>query len=180
MSKLLSSVSARVARIALPGMLTLACIAPASAAGFADRFRSFVLGAEAQAGARQPGLDSSSQACLQCHDGSRAAHVSVRTAGSPMPIRGSQTLNHPVGMIYDLSAARSPQDYQPRNTLPSRVRLVDGQVSCVSCHETRTDFTLAAAGDQLPQLASSSSCTATKQLTMGRRDRDLCLSCHNK
>ena len=181
MNRLLSSLSAHVAaRIALLGILTLSCVAPASAAGFGEHFRSFVLGTEAQASARQPGLDSSSQGCLQCHDGSRAAHVTARTAGSPLPIRGSQTLNHPVGMVYDQSAAKRPQDYQPRNALPPQIRLVDGQVGCVSCHETRNDLTLAAAGDTLPRLASTSTCTATKELTMGRRDRDLCLACHIK
>lgn len=181
MNTLLSSVSARfAAHVALLGLLTLSCIAPATAAGFGERFRSFVLGTEAQASTRHPGLDSGSQACLQCHDGARAAHITARTAGSPLPIRGSQTLDHPVGMVYDWSVAKDPQGYKPRAALHPNVRLVDGQVGCVTCHETRTDLTLAAASDQHLQLASNSACTATKQLTMGRRDHDLCLACHIK
>jgi len=171
---------ARMARTVLLVLLPLLSFEPAFAAGVGEAFRSFIVGAGSQTAIRAPGLDASSQACLSCHDGSRASHVTIRSAGSPLQIRGSQTLNHPVGMVYDQSATRRPQDYRPRASLPPNIRLVNGQVSCVSCHATRNDLTLASAGDELPTLASTSTCTATRQLTTGRRDRDLCLACHNK
>jgi hypothetical protein len=152
----------------------------ANAGGLADRFRDFILGDEAQAKSALPGLDASARACLQCHDGSHAPPVAGRAAGSPLQIRGSQTLNHPIGMVYDQSVMRDPQGYKSRAALHPNIRFVDGQVSCVSCHQTRTDLTLAAASDVKPQLTNASTCTATKELTVGRRDRDLCLACHNK
>jgi mono/diheme cytochrome c family protein len=152
----------------------------AQAAGFGERFRDFIVGAEAPAARRAPGLDHGARSCLACHDGARATHIAVRAAGSPLEIRGSKTLNHPVGMPYDRSVMKDPQGYKPRAALPPAIRLVDGQVSCVSCHQTRTDLTLAATADARVELANPSVCTATKELTMGRRDRDLCLACHNK
>lgn len=153
----------------------------ASAGGLADRFRDFILGDEAQAKSALPGLDASARACLQCHDGSHAPPVAGRAAGSPLQIRGSQTLNHSIGMVYDQSVMRDPQGYKSRAALHPNIRFVDGQVSCVSCHQTRTDLTLAAAGDANPQLTNASTCTATRELaTGGRRDRDLCMACHNK
>ena len=156
---------------------------PAVAASLAEHFQAFVLGAQAQARpleARDLRLDAIAQGCLQCHDGARASHVSVRAAGTPMPVRGSRTLNHPVGMVYDQSVSKDPQGYQSRAALPPNIRLVDGQVSCISCHQTRTDLTVAAAGDMQLELTNASTCTATGELTMGRRDRDLCMACHNK
>jgi len=152
----------------------------ANADGLADRFRDFVVGNAAQANSRASGLDTSARACLQCHDGSRATHVSARSAGGPLEVRGSQTLNHPIGMVYDQSAMKDPQGYKSRTALHPNVRLVDGQVSCVSCHQTRTDLTVAAAGDVQLELTNASTCTATKELTVGRRDRELCMACHNK
>jgi len=153
----------------------------ASAAGLGDRFRDFIVGNEAQAksGASRP--DTSARACLQCHDGSRATHVTARSAGGPLEVRGSQTLNHPIGMVYDQTVMKDPQGYKSRAALHPNIRLVEGQVSCISCHQTRTDLTVAAAGDVQLELTNTSTCTATKELaTGGRRDRDLCLACHNK
>ena len=160
--------------------LSISATPSAQAASFAEHFRDFIVGAEAQTHSRAPGLDTSAQGCLQCHDGSRAAHVTVRASGSPLQIRGSQTLNHPVGMVYERAVMKDPQGYKSRAALHPNVRLVEGQVSCVSCHQTRTDLTLAAAADMPIELASPSTCTATKELTVGRRDRDLCMACHNK
>lgn len=167
-------------RLTLLCLLVLASAERASAAGFAERFRSFVLGVEAQAGSRPPGLDPSARGCLQCHDGSRAAHVTVRAGGSPMPIRGAQTLNHPVGMMYDRSVAKDPHGYKARAMLHPNIRLVEGQVTCVSCHQTRSNLAVAASATAHPDTRGTETCTATQQLTMGRHDRDLCLACHIK
>jgi hypothetical protein len=75
---------------------------------------------------------------------------------------------------------KDPQGYRSRAALHPNIRLVEGQVSCISCHQTRTDRTVAAAGDVHLELTNTSTCTATKELTVGRRDRDLCMVCHNK
>lgn len=152
----------------------------AHAGGIGDSFRNFVLGNEVQAKSGASGLDTSARACLQCHDGSRATHVTARSAGGPLEIRGSQTLNHPIGMVYDQTVMKDPQGYKSRAALHPNIRLVEGQVSCISCHQTRTDRTVAAAGDVHLELTNTSTCTATKQLAVGRGDRDLCMACHNK
>ncbi len=156
---------------------------PAMATSLAEHFQAFVLGAEAQARpleARDLRLDAIAQGCLQCHDGSRASHVSVRNTGTPMPIRGFQTLNHPVGMVYDQSLSKDPNGYRPRAALHANIRLIDGQVTCVSCHQIKTGAapapTLHAQLDQNRDTA----CTATRELTVGQRDKDLCLACHIK
>ena len=152
----------------------------AMATSLAEHFQAFILGAQAQARpleARDLRLDAIAQGCLQCHDGSRASHVSVRTAGTPMPVRGSRTLNHPVGMAYDQSVSKDPHGYRPRAALHPDIRLVDGQVSCISCHQIKAGAQHASA--HLDR-GRDTACTATTELAVGQRDKDLCLACHIK
>lgn len=156
---------------------------PALAASLAEHFQTFVLGAQAQARpleARDLRLDTIAQGCLQCHDGSRASHVSVRNAGTPMPVRGSQTLNHPVGMAYDQSVSKNPHGYRPRAALHPDIRLVDGQVTCISCHQIKTGAAPMPAMQAYLDQRQDTSCTASKELAVGQRDKDLCLACHIK
>lgn len=156
---------------------------PAPAASLAEHFQAFVLGAQAQARpleARDLRLDTIAQGCLQCHDGSRASHVSVRSAGTPMPIRGFQTLNHPLGMSYDRSVSKAPHSYRPRSALHQNVQLVDGQVTCISCHQLKAGAVPAPIREARLEPGKDTSCSATKELTMGRHDKDLCLACHIK
>jgi hypothetical protein len=156
---------------------------PAPAASLAEHFQAFVLGAQAQARpleARDPRLDAIAQGCLQCHDGSRASHVSVRSAGTPMPIRGSQTLNHPVGMTYDQSVSKNPHSYRPRAALHPDIRLVDGQVTCISCHQLKTGAAPPPIMEARLEPGKDTPCSATRELTTGRHDKDLCLACHIK
>jgi hypothetical protein len=164
-------------------ILVFAGSTPAVAASLAEQFQAFVLGAEAQARpleTRDLQLDAIAQGCLQCHDGARASHVSVRPAGSPMPIRGAQTLNHPVGMVYDQSVSKDPRSYRTRTALHPNIRLVDGQVTCISCHQLKPGT------DAVPGLQARlepgqfTNCTASKELTMGPHDKELCLACHIK
>lgn len=163
--------------------LVFAGSTPALASSFAEQFQAFVLGAEAQARpleARDLKLDAIAQGCLQCHDGSRASHVTARGAGAPMQSRGFQTMNHPVGMTYDRSVSKDPNGFRPRSALHPNVRLVEGQVSCVSCHQIKSSAATAATMEAHLDISQASSCTATKELTMGRHDKDLCLACHIK
>lgn len=168
--------------LAIP-FLVFGCVLPAAATNLAEHFRAFVLGAEAQAHTRvasDPGLDAIAQGCLQCHDGSRASHVFVRGAGTPMPTYGSQTLNHPVGMTYDQSVSKDPHGYRPRAALHTNIQLVNGQVTCVSCHQVKTSAASVPAMQARLDLGRDTTCTATRELTMGKRNKDLCLACHIK
>ncbi|HJW80977.1 MAG TPA: hypothetical protein VJ396_01940 [Acidiferrobacterales bacterium] len=164
-------------------ILVFAGSTPAPAASLAEHFQAFVLGAQAQARpleARDLRLDAIAQGCLQCHDGSRASHVSVRSAGTPMPIRGYQTLNHPMGMSYDRSVSKDPHGYRPRSALHPNVQLVDGQVTCISCHQLRSNAASPPILEARLEPGKDTSCSATRELTMGRHDKDLCLACHIK
>jgi hypothetical protein len=146
------------------------------AGGFADAFRNFILGSEAQArvALSSHDLDHAAAECMGCHQG----HIQLRTAGSPLVIRGSQTLNHPVGMRYADSVRHDPQGYRTVASLNSNIQLVDGKVTCLSCHEkkaTPADTLIEARLD-----TAASRCTASGAYTVGTRDKELCLSCHIK
>jgi hypothetical protein len=158
-------------------MLLFGYVMPATA-DLGDQFRAFILGTETQT--RDQPIDTVAQGCLQCHDGSRAAHITARRSGSPLQIRGSQTLNHPVGMVYDDAVRKDPQGYRARAALQPKIQLVNGQVTCVSCHQLRTGLLTATNTQAIPAAVPTNSCTATKELTTGHGDRALCLACHIK
>ncbi len=80
-------------------------------------------------------LDAVSNNCLTCHDGvsaREAGHQSLRSGGGYL---GDPGRNHPVGIPY----VRRETDHRGSplrhvTLLPEEVRLPDGRVSCVSCH----------------------------------------------
>lgn len=73
-------------------------------------------------------LDKYSAECLSCHDGtiSKAPHVEVKEGLWQHAIG----LSHPVGVDYP-----SSEEFQDAGSLPKEVRLFDGRVGCLSCHE---------------------------------------------
>ncbi len=154
----------------------------ANAGRFADAFRKFVLGPEAEAYSYNPEdvhLDSIANECIDCHDGIAASHITVKGAGRPLQVRGMQTVNHPVGMNYDDSLLRGKTRLRHRIILDRKIRLVDGKVTCISCHKLKDDpqgeFVRVAGA-----LRRSTGCTASTELVTGPRQTDLCLSCHIK
>jgi hypothetical protein len=92
-------------------------------------------------------------------------------------------VDHPVGMQYASYAHSDPAVYVPPEQLDKRIILENGEVTCLSCHETKTQeqveqdylievsHTNAAIGDQQV-------CSATDRLTTGTNRTTLCLSCH--
>jgi len=139
-------------------------------------FRNFILGEENKVSTDTGMLDPVSTSCLGCHDGARAKYVGIETqdtiAGS-----GFGRRNHPVGLLYDTAVARDPGGLNPRATLHPAIKLVDGRLSCVSCHQQKTEPVRVAAN---APLAGADLCTATKELILGPGDRRLCLACHVK
>ena len=169
-------------------MLNLLTAQTAFAESFSDKFKSWLLGSEANAATLEdsdPGMDRIARGCSQCHDGGRAAHIAVKNADAPLQFSSlGVQVNHPVGMDYDVYAARKMRSYKQRLSLDSNITLVDGKVTCISCHrikETEVSDALIEARrqDNGSVQSISNSCSASNELTVGPRQSDLCLACHN-
>lgn len=108
--------------------------------------------------ASRPSLDSESQICLQCHDGTTAPDTVAHAEGRTLTEPGS---DHPVGVAYDASRARErglEASLVNEGKLSSRIRLFDGTVGCGSCHSVYS---------------------GTKDLlVMSNFKSGLCLACH--
>ena len=158
-----------------------------SAKGFADRFREFVLESDPQAiNDTVPLPDSAavtSQQCMACHDGSGGKVIALKHAESAMRYSGNHNVDHPVGMDYASYAYRYPVEYVAPERLDRRIVLEQGQVTCLSCHETKTpeqiqqDY-LIQVNHSATDFAVQGNCTATNRLTTGTQQTTLCLSCH--
>ena len=169
-------------------LLNLATAQAVFAGSIGDRFRNWLLGSEVQASTLEdyhPELDRIAQGCVQCHDGARARHITVKEADAPLQFSSSGVqVNHPVGMNYDYYSTSRAGNYRPRASLDSNIILVDGEVTCVSCHrlketEESDDFIEARWDENRSVRAGIESCSASKELTMGPRKTDLCLACHS-
>jgi hypothetical protein len=155
---------------------------------FGDKFRSWLLGSTAQAATLNGYLsepDGIAQGCMRCHDGSRAGHITVKDANAPMQFSSSGLqVNHPVGMNYDEFATTKAGNYTPRFSLDSNIILVDGKVTCVSCHrlketEESDNFFEARWDENRSAREGTENCSSTRDLTVGPRETDLCLACHS-
>ena len=169
-------------------LLNLITVQAVFAGSLGDRFRNWLLGSEAQAATLTdtwPELDKIAQGCVQCHDGARATHITIKDAETPpqLAISGAQ-VNHPVGMYYDDYATAMTGRYTPRFSLDPNIVLVNGKVTCISCHrlkETATSDSVAELrwDEVQPVPIDAEYCSASEQLTVGPRETDLCLACHS-
>jgi hypothetical protein len=169
--------------VAAAACLSILLLVNAATAGsFSEKLRRFILGPDAETYAlatHDIRLDEVAERCVHCHDGIQATHIAVKGAEAPMQIRGSQSINHPVGMPYDRYAQKDPKGYRPRNALQSSIQLVDGKVTCISCHTLKKE-------EGAGQVAShnartgAGSCLASGVLTAGPKQGDLCRCCHIK
>lgn len=72
-------------------------------------------------------LDQYSIQCLECHGDKGEVSVDANQ------IMRHGSVNHPIGRSY--AAAERYGGYKPAAMLPKNIRLPNGMVSCVSCHE---------------------------------------------
>ena len=152
----------------------------ATAGSFAEAFKVFVLGSDANVNNTDNLLANStrSQKCMQCHDGSSAKAIVLKNADSPSQMNGHRNVNHPVGLNYSHYANEMPASYVSLENLDARIQLENGNVTCVSCHESRDNderqvqqsFTFAGIQDQ--------ACESTGKLTVESGRIGLCMSCH--
>lgn len=101
-------------------------------------------------------LDEYSVECLSCHDG-------VISKMTPIQVKGGDFkhgigLSHPVGVEYPVMGGYN--EFNPRNTLPEEVKLFNGTVGCLSCHDPYSK--------KKPLLVMDNTRSA------------LCLTCHRK
>jgi len=112
----------------------------------------------------EAGPDRMTENCLYCHDGSITSKVST----------------HPVGIYYEDYVRRHPQDYRSVDYRgPGGIPLVNGKVSCISCHRLKQDPAPSTTSHSM-FVAEQDICPASKQLNSGVGERGLCVACHIK
>jgi predicted CXXCH cytochrome family protein len=117
--------------------------------------------AEARSSASDAGwLDAESRRCLSCHDGINAGESTNPTASS-MRTFSDLRRNHPVGVTYGgQRAGPGGTPLRSAHRLPARVRLPEGKVSCVSCHDLYE--------------------TGPHRLSVSMEESQLCRTCHDQ
>ncbi len=106
-------------------------------------------------------LDESSAACLTCHDGSLARDEGTFSLSAGIWTHDSYSSrnSHPIGVRYR-DARGGRRAYRDISALPDVVRLPDGKVECVSCHNPYS--------------------SNDKLLVIDNHGSRLCLTCHLK
>lgn len=79
-------------------------------------------------------VDYASRQCLGCHDGVNAPDALNTTGASAPDGLGDRGRNHPIGVRYVGGSRGRDGHLRPESLLPVTVRLPNGKVSCVSCH----------------------------------------------
>jgi len=102
-------------------------------------------------------LDSFSVECLSCHDGVISKMETVKIKGGDF--KHGIGLSHPVGVEYPQDGGRK-NDYVPISALPKELKLFDGKIGCLTCHNPYGN--------------------KNNHLVMENRRSALCLACHNK
>lgn len=101
-------------------------------------------------------LDRSSRDCLACHDGTISANTD--TGGAAWEHAGGIGLSHPIGIPYEDPFRKGRTRYRPVSSLPKAIRLINGRIECITCH------------DHYSRLKG--------MLVMDNTGSRLCLSCH--
>ena len=84
-------------------------------------------------------VDSETLRCMQCHDGVSAVDVEITLPGTNTGVTSLHTGKHPIGMFYGDYVRATPLEYRRHDVTNSDISLVDGKVSCVSCHTSKQE-----------------------------------------
>lgn len=141
-----------------------------------DIFRGLVPSSEAHATTQRSQLSTTSLSyqCISCHDGSVGQKIMLKSADTPLKFTGHINTDHPVGMRYSEYAQREPRSYVNPTRLDNRIRLENGEVTCISCHQTNVNQVTTVTG----QIPVDIDCMATGALTVTSKRTGLCMSCH--
>ncbi len=117
-----------------------------------------------------------SEKCMICHDGSIGISIDVnRNISFSNVNQFSNSKDHPIGMKYDSVYFQKPDEYVNPVSLTKSIQLVDGKVSCISCHQTLTAQSSPINYMQTVYTQCSVD-TKTNNIDM----KYLCLACHLK
>ena len=121
--------------------------------------------------AEEPGeaaftIDSKSQSCLSCHDGSTTEatqHISpgstAERIGNPSTLGKQTAVDHPFGVLYDEARLITSSLKLRPTPLPGTVKLYEGKVECASCHDPHD-------------------CSIKPFLRISNDKSGLCMACH--
>jgi len=122
----------------------------------------------ASAMGKSPSLDKESQECISCH-------ASSTSPGDPTQICHEAGCDHKIGADY-AEAASLDKSLAPIASLPPELKLVDGRMSCVTCHVpySKDDHeALSARRAMMPEIPDP-------MLSVDNTGSALCLYCHLK
>ena len=78
------------------------------------------------------------RSCMGCHDGTIGSLADVTfpstLEGFPSAPLAPGSNSHPVDVDYAAAAQRRPDSFTPVAALPREVLLLDGKITCVTCH----------------------------------------------
>ena len=118
--------------------------------------------------------------CVSCHDGTTGSDVSIEKIVSERKAGWSAaSRDHPVGMKYSESYLKKVGSMVPLHSLPATIVMVDGKVTCLSCHKLEESVRRSIDRDSEVTL-SSVACTSSKEITVKEWRQNLCVSCHIK
>lgn len=120
--------------------------------------------------------DIESQKCVICHDGSIGVSIDINRNLSGRAVNQfSNSKDHPVGMQYDSVYFQRPDEYVNPRLLTKSVQLVEGKVSCISCHQVATILNSTI---RFAQTVDNQCPVDTKVNNTGMKY--VCLACHLK
>ncbi len=114
-------------------------------------------------------MDKESEGCVSCHEGTVSSH-------HKLSVCDAEDCDHPIGGNYeDLSAGDN--SLRPANALNPAFKLIDGRISCVTCH---VPYSNPEKHKALADLRKRYPIIPDPMLVVDNRGSGLCLACHVK